>query len=60
MLEGKFENLRVKAILIDLDGTIVDIGEPLIEAARQTASALGLREETCQKNLLGMSLNDSV
>jgi phosphoglycolate phosphatase len=36
-------NLRVKAILIDLDGTIVDIDEPLIEAAGQTASSLGLR-----------------
>jgi phosphoglycolate phosphatase len=43
MLEGKLPNLRVKAILIDLDGTIVDIGEPLIEAAGRTASALGLR-----------------
>jgi phosphoglycolate phosphatase-like HAD superfamily hydrolase len=43
LLEGKLVNLRVKAMLIDLDGTIVDIGEPLIEAAGQTASALGLR-----------------
>jgi phosphoglycolate phosphatase len=43
MLGGKLENLRVKAILIDLDGTIVGISEPLIEAAGQTASALGLR-----------------
>jgi phosphoglycolate phosphatase len=36
-------NLRIKALLIDLDGTIVDIDEPLIEAAEQTASSLGLR-----------------
>jgi HAD superfamily hydrolase (TIGR01509 family) len=43
LLGGKLVNLRVKAILIDLDGTVVGIGEPLIEAAVRTASALGLR-----------------
>jgi phosphoglycolate phosphatase len=44
LLVGKLVNLRVKAILIDLDGTVVDIGEPLIEAAERTASTLGLRK----------------
>jgi phosphoglycolate phosphatase len=41
--ERELADLRVKAMLIDLDGTIVDIGEPLSEAARRTASTLGLR-----------------
>jgi len=34
--------LRVKALLIDLDGTIVDITEPCIEAAQEAASTLQL------------------
>jgi len=35
--------MRVKALLIDLDGTIVDITEPCIEAAKEAASTLRLR-----------------
>jgi phosphoglycolate phosphatase-like HAD superfamily hydrolase len=35
--------MQVKAILIDLDGTIVNIREPLVAAAAQTASTLGLK-----------------
>jgi len=35
--------MRVKALLIDLDGTIVDITEPCLEAAKEAASTLRLR-----------------
>jgi HAD superfamily hydrolase (TIGR01509 family) len=35
--------MRVKALLIDLDGTIVDITEPCLEAAKEAASALQLQ-----------------
>jgi phosphoglycolate phosphatase len=38
----KRERLRVKALLIDLDGTIVDITEPCLEAAEEAASTLRL------------------
>jgi HAD superfamily hydrolase (TIGR01509 family) len=38
----KRKRLKVKAILIDLDGTIVDITEPCIEAAKEAASILRL------------------
>jgi len=34
--------MRVKALLIDLDGTLVDITEPCTEAAKEAASKLGL------------------
>jgi len=37
------KRLMVKALLIDLDGTIVDIAEPCIEAAKEAASTLGFR-----------------
>jgi phosphoglycolate phosphatase len=37
------ERLRVKALLIDLDGTIVDITGPCIEAAKEASSVLRLR-----------------
>jgi len=39
----KHKRLRVKALLMDLDGTIVDITEPCIEAAKEAASALQLQ-----------------
>jgi len=39
---AKRDRLRVKALLIDLDGTIVDINEPCIEAAEKAASYLRL------------------
>ncbi len=35
--------IKAKALLIDLDGTIVGITEPCLEAAKQAASKLGLR-----------------
>jgi len=41
MAKGK--RLMVKALLIDLDGTIVDIAEPCIEAAKEAASTLQLQ-----------------
>jgi len=34
--------MRVKALLFDLDGTIVDITEPCLEATKQALSTLGL------------------
>jgi len=40
---AKRKRLRVKALLIDLDGTIVDITEPCIEAAKEAASTLRFR-----------------
>jgi len=39
----KRKRLKVKALLIDLDGTIVNITEPCIEAAEEAASTLGFR-----------------
>jgi len=39
---AKRERLKVKALLIDLDGTIVDITEPCIEAAKEAAYTLRL------------------
>lgn len=38
------DRIWVKALLIDLDGTIVDITEPCIEAAKEAASAIRLRK----------------
>jgi len=38
----KRKRLKVKALLIDLDGTIVNITEPCIEAAKEAASVLRL------------------
>jgi beta-phosphoglucomutase-like phosphatase (HAD superfamily) len=40
---AKHESLRVKALLIDLDGTIVDIAEPCIQAAKEASSVLRTR-----------------
>jgi len=40
---AKHRSLRVKALIIDLDGTIVDIAEPCIEAAREASYVLRLR-----------------
>lgn len=40
---AKRKRLRVKALLIDLDGTIVDITEPCLEAAKEAASKLRLQ-----------------
>jgi len=42
-MNTKRKRLRVKTLLIDLDGTIVDITEPCIEAAKEATSALRLR-----------------
>jgi phosphoglycolate phosphatase len=42
-LTGVKQRIRAKALLIDLDGTIVDIAEPCHEAAEQAAHRLGLR-----------------
>jgi len=39
----KSDRLKVKALLIDLDGTIVDITEPCLEAAKEAASTLQLQ-----------------
>jgi len=39
----KPQTLRVKALLIDLDGTIVDITKPCLEAAQKAASKLKLQ-----------------
>jgi len=38
-----FQRLKVKALLIDLDGTLVDATEALVEAARQALNVVGLR-----------------
>lgn len=40
---AEHKRLLVKALLIDLDGTIVDIAEPCIEAAKEAAFTLGFR-----------------
>jgi len=40
---AKRKRLRIKALLIDLDGTIVDITMPCLEAAEEAASQLRLR-----------------
>jgi len=45
------KRLRVKALLIDLDGTIVDISEPCIEASEKAASTLGFRNINTQIGL---------
>jgi len=45
------KRLRVKALLIDLDGTIVDITEPCIEASEKAASTLGFRNIDTQIGL---------
>jgi len=40
---NKRKRLKIKALLIDLDGTIVDITDPCLEAAKEAASKLQLR-----------------
>jgi len=57
--------LRVKALLIDLDGTIVDITKPCIEAAEIAAFKLGFRNidskiglEIAKKLQSNLSLDD--
>jgi len=40
---AKHNRLRAEALLIDLDGTIVDITEPCLEAAKEAASTLGFQ-----------------
>jgi len=59
------KRLRVKALLIDLDGTIVNITEPCIEAAQEATSALRLRNidtkiglEIAKKLQSNLSLDD--
>jgi len=43
--------MRVKALLIDLDGTIVDITEPCLEAAKEATSTLQLQNIDVQIGL---------
>jgi pyrophosphatase PpaX len=43
--------LKVKAILLDLDGTIVDSRDAYLEAARTAFQAIGLEPPTCQTAL---------
>jgi len=62
---AKQKTLRIKAFLIDLDGTIVDITQPCIEAAEIAASKLGFRNidskiglEIAKKLQSNLSLDD--
>lgn len=53
--------MRLKGILFDLDGTLLDTSEGIIESVRHTISSLGLHELTSEvlKTFVGPPVQDS-